>query len=508
MFWIEFRQLIKSRLLLVLPFFIVFFVVSPFITGVTKPVVYPNTLFQDAMDARTRLEDLEQDFLKWQSFENYKADLLKEWTEFAGLTDDFMNEEYGAYRNLIEVGWRGDAVEELRDAFSEARRTFMIFYELYEVTIRDSQKVIITNKNYNALVNNIEGLHEYLNNNINYSNISRNDLNIMRGKCHELRGKTKTRQILASINIMSLTVEQAMLLHAKYQEIEIKLNYLPHPPFASEDELILIVDFCDMAYKYLTYHMNLYQKSKLSSSASRYRGFEMISSDAKYAEIVRIEYLLENNKSSLDYSRPLTFRSVMHPPTGSTRLDFVFNCLEITILGLVLFAIFTTVFCIYEDIKKGTIIGSVVSPKSRNNIIWSKLIASWIIVLIVFIIVCIIFLIISSILIPTTTIPSVLFVLYGNFPIVVSATWYFTGYITLLLLKLFFATCFTALLCVIMWNRLWLVLTSTAVCVGALILNFFLRDLLVYQILAMPLIIAAAITAFVFAIIRFKRRDF
>lgn len=120
-----------------------------------------------------------------------------------------------------------------------------------------------------------------------------------------------------------------------------------------------------------------YYAANRGGSVRQYQGFDHIAGGAARAVFLRNRYLVESGANTFDYSQPLRFWNVMHARTGTGFADFVFNNLELVKFVLILFVVLLVVHCVWNDINRKTIAGTLVTHRNRAFVIMMKMVAIW-----------------------------------------------------------------------------------------------------------------------------------
>jgi len=499
-FWRELNRIIsRAPLFFVLFCMLPLFLLAYFVPGTSKEQGFDTDNTLDT--AEQRFNSLPGTFAGYDEVQHLKDQLVVAWIAFGGQTDDVKGDVHGAYYNFYRAEAYGNGGIELFQAFNVAKPVFMNFYIVYRNTLAITPKVFITKSDYETFVNGVEGLYEHFS--LTYDN--EQHLNLARGKCNDIRKKVKFRQILERTQPMHLTKTQADNLAGTWGDLDDKRRTIAQ----SGGNPVYYADFCGMAYTYVVHQMNRYVAQNANHKTKSYMGFEHKNNDTRKAEIVRIEYLLDNGKANLDYSYPPGSFGIMHPPTGTTAIDFVVNAFEVIMLGLVILAIVLTIFCVGTDIRQKTVIGAIASPRWRIGIIWSKLFACWAAVFMAVALFCALFFVTSAITIGLGIhAPTVLYVFFGKSVVELSPFACFLIFMGGLFAKLFFIVALTALLCLVWKSKFAIGIVTVLAGVCIFLLDFFLRAYLVYTLIIWPVILVLLVVCAVSASRVFRKRDF
>ena len=500
MYSLELKRILSKKSILFMVFlFLPLFILTCFVPGITKPEAKPADITTAELAAESRFLALPSAFEGLADITNdYKQDLREKWIAFGGFskTGEGGNDAYGLYWNF----YHAEAIErdEISEAYAALQPVFDTFYNAYKQYLCDTPLLFVKGKDYRAFIKGVEELHIYFTSNETDPHV----LNTWRGRCNEIRRDTNFREIIENMQNMRLTPAQSQDLKQKFAIVnEKRLQFTQN----TSEETIIYIDFCDTAYNYLVSHMNNYVVKNAYFKTRIYHGFGATSK--KQAELKRFEYMLENNKTDMYYSHPLAFNSVMHSSTGSTMFDFAYNGFFIIAIALVLLAIIITVFCVFDDIKRKTVVGAIVSPNSRRKIIMSKLLACYTAILIVVALLCAAYLITGTIIVGSASAPPVLFVMFGKV-ITMSPFMYFLMVMAMLILMLCFFMTLTAALCLKVRSKGALIILASFLCIGLTIANFFCLTYAIYQIIIVPVFICAFIACLGTAVGGFRKKDF
>jgi hypothetical protein len=500
MFWIEFKRIfLKAPILFTLFFIVPVFVISSLVVGIDEPAEPPENIDAALQDAELRLDSLYVTFGEYQDFADYKNDLLDYWIAFGGQTDDVSGDIYGAYHYFLIAEYTDTEV--FFSAYHSAQSAFMAYYSEFQRIVLGAPKVFIKTADYKSLVRGTEGLYGYFSKDYE----TNTQLYAMRAECHKIRQKVNFRKIIAGTKSMVLTYEQSTGLYDKFSYINEKREQFARD---SVEEKLRYIDFCEMSYRYLMLFFNKAVSKNTSISTGGFYGFSGLFTDKATAEIHRIEYLFEKNKTELDYAKPFVFMAVSHQPTGTTPYDFTYNCVFIIAAALALLAVFIPVFCIFDDIKKNTVIGSIVSPHSRRKIITAKIFAGFVAFLIAIKVLCAMYIVTSYILVGPVVTPPMLFVFANKFILAVSTLTCFLISVGVLLLKFLFLSALSAMLCLVLKRKITLLAVIITLSAAIITADRFLQPFTVYQLVMLPVIVIGSAVFLITAVRKFVRRDF
>jgi len=237
--------------------------------------------------------------------------------------------------------------------------------------------------------------------------------------------------------------------------------------------------FLPVACEYLELNINLVKANSVNN-ITHFQGFTNFNHSATRDRIAILGTLVTEHKTHLDYSTPYTFGKVLHAQTGTSGMDFVFNNMEQISILLILLGVIIVVFCIFDDIKKNTIIGSLVGPGSRRKVITAKLLACAITIALAIGIFGLLFFTVATIVTGTATAPTIL-TAFGGSAIKISPFMLLFVYLLSLFFKILFFASITALFC-INAKSLKSILIKSGIIIGVIILANALFTL-VWQLL-------------------------
>ncbi|MDR0462402.1 MAG: ABC transporter permease [Christensenellaceae bacterium] len=434
-------------------FFVPLLILVCLVPGIKAPVTPPvNTAVIDG-----HIADLPAVFERLKASADEETtntinmQLLAKWIIFGGKTDDLDQAEdiRGAYYEFYSAhfypgGTEAEVWSQITPKYNYAKSTFMSFYQMYTDYMNPMPTIFINEGEYGNLQWGVDKLYKLFN--ATYDSID--DLNDARLEMNKVRQAVAFRSILSMSRNMRLTSIQVDDLNSKLNRLNQRRDALR--PAGG----IYYADFCNMTYDYISWHMRNYIAQNADFSTTSFQGFDTSTRELDKRQIVRLQWLIDNNKFDIDYSTPSNglsnFKpfSIMHKAHGTTIIDFMYNASEIVWPALAIFAVFMTVFCIFDDIKNKTILGAIASKHSRRGIIFAKIIACFLCVTIVMLIFSSMFLIFGSIMASGSLPPPVLVIFMGKVISIAPETLLLIHFINLLQ-KLFLIVSFTAVLSIL-----------------------------------------------------------
>jgi len=433
----EFRRIFtKSPVLVVLAFIVPIFVVAALVTGVQAPTPPPSVGAAELAFLEDRLDALRQ-------MQNDDGGTLEE-----------LRKSFGDFKESLDFFWNRVAdnndYEDLLIAFEAARVDFNKFKTCADEGL---DKILITPKDHSRFQT---GIAELL------KSIEEGNPSDFFSKCtatmnaYEDFGKV-IPGILLSAKSMTFSEDQKGELSGVYD------NYIQpnlDNKFLTDD--IYRADYLSSCCEYLELNIKLMQ-----SGVSQYYGFTDFSEAAAKDRLAVLRVLVERGETSFDYSAPYSFGAVLNKGVGTTQFDFVFNCLEIVSIPLIVFACFIVVYCIFDDIRKNTVYASLVSSQSRRKVITAKLLACTLAIAALILVFILLFYFTALVMTGGVSAPTVLTAFGGN-AVFISPSLLLLFYVFSLFFKVLFFASITALFC-INSESLNEVLIKSAVLVGLLI---------------------------------------
>lgn len=392
-----------SRLLGVRPLGIVLCVLVPlliltiFVPGTTKPVVKDlktdiagtaTVRFNGLNPTDGTLHDLNANARTENANKHYLDDMKHTWIAFGGLSDN-LNEDTGAYFPFYSATYEYATAHEdtiLQANYNLAKTAFDTFYIEYQKIMLPIPKIFIRAADYDAFTRGIEDIHNLFDLEVSstvYTHEETTKVWRVQDKMNKIRRDTHFRAIMNRSQGMFLTKAQYDELAAIWETIETRRKAIVlHPPFTDLNEQILhYTDFCDMGFDYISWLIYRAVVKNAPFETDMYWGYSTYEINAQRLEISRTAYLLQHDLFNMDYSttpsgltvhRPFT---VMHAPSGTTGIDYIFNGLEVILPALLLLSVAIAIWCVWWDVHQMTVLGSVASPHTRRKIIWAKMFA-------------------------------------------------------------------------------------------------------------------------------------
>lgn len=448
----------KAPILVIICIIIPLFAISASITGITKPTI--TTWSQEEMDAlNTRLDNL---VVVIQSGDDDYAISLRvdSFEPFVRALDEFTDP------NLT--------LEMLRLRFDALNRSFLILDEHINEMFDGASRVLITQNDFDALQTWTRETRGYFGKDLYAESMTREELIEKRtGINHawekhysERQGEHRIKQIINN-NLTSITFSdsQKITLQNIYTE-QIQPKRGTYGASARE------VDFLGVACEFLELNIKSIQYRN-QSKITRFQGYTDFHPSAAKDRIAVLQMMLDEDKASYEYSSPFVFGKVMHAETGTTPTDFVINNFELLSIPLIVLSCLIVMFCIYDDIKKNTIIPNLVSPKSRSKVIGAKMFACAIAITVVVAIFAVLFFATAAGLSGAASAPKVLMAFSGK-AFTVAPSVVLMIYLLSLMFKLFFFAFITALLCVNAKNLRSIIIVSVGVAIFIIGLNALL----------------------------------
>jgi ABC-type transport system involved in multi-copper enzyme maturation permease subunit len=365
------RILTKSPILVLILFIIPVFAISSIITGIKQPTPPPPPTDAQFADVTARLDSLRAMFQTHDDF--YKQELYDAFKTF--------EEALYGYRSNCATANPQPTLLAKQHYFGLLNQAFIDFRDTVDTVFGSAPKVLMSSSNYSTLRRWIEKtekhtfddqyFHVTLLRNFEIDNswfgISRAWEEYANHQTGELKDH-RIYQIVANINPVTFTDAQKEKLE-KIDEDKIQMYYIQFPLLGAER-----LDALEVSCEYLALHIKIMQ-SKNVNGIAKFQGFRTFNNAAARDRIAVLGKIMADGKTTYDFSAPFTFGAVINKTTGTTPQDFIFNNLELVTIPLIILAGLVVIFCIFDDIKKNTILAPLVSTQSRRKIILAKLFA-------------------------------------------------------------------------------------------------------------------------------------
>ena len=358
------RMIFKAPIMVLLVFIVPAFVLTAFITPVKN--------VEQANSANTDLHEIHSLF--WDEID-YVQELSTRYTTFQDTVLPFIG---------YDVPSIDDYYETVLDAFDSFNSSFINFYNLtYEYLFANSTRVQIKQIDLDKLEKAIDAIAVYIEFNYNDYTVDAEGLKAKRIGIYfawEDSGGKNISGILAGIKPIELTPDQRSDLKEMYNKVQSAYG-----------------DYSDVGYMYLD--MQYRKAAGLSYSED---------------ELKILGVLVDGRHALDDFARPYSFNNVAHKSMGTSPYDFIFNAFEILAIPLILFGVLAAAFCIFDDIKKNTVITPLIAPQSRTRVILAKLSAIAIIIALIMILYFILFYSVAIVVAGTVAPPTIITVFGGT----------------------------------------------------------------------------------------------
>ena len=467
MLWNELKRIFTKLPILIL-FIIILpvFATSSIIIGIRAPTAPSELSDEEIIALETRLNNI-RDIIEFE-VDDFAPELLKAFDDFTDTWDPFFNHSN---------------INDFRDSFETLRQAYINFAKAVETGLGGGASIVlITGNNYNTLRRGMDEFERILiTPNYDAQALNYNILYEIRSALGRADNHVEDiRRIL--YNTHSIVFDDDEIL-----ELAEILFYRVIPYLDAATSPDRYGHSLAVACEYLELNIMLIQ-ARHTNNITRFQGFSDFNQYVTRDRIAILSVLINENKIESDFSTPFHFNQVLHAQTGTTGMDFVFNNLELVSIPLIILACLIVVFCIFDDIKKNTIIGSLVGPQSRRKVITAKLLACTITIAFAIGIFGFLFFMTAMIITGTVTAPTIL-TAFGGAAIKISPFLLLLIYLISLFFKVLFFASITALFC-INAKSLKSVLIKSGIIIGVIILlNAFLSvvwPLVFYQYL--PLI--------------------
>ena len=459
MLWGELKRIFtKLPILILLLVILPVFAVSAIITGIKSPST-PSALSYEPLEVwQDRLSDLER--VVDHDGEEFETSLFVAFREFTETWDTFVNHDYPSTAG----GWTT-----LRNSFCEMITAYQDFETIANASFTGASNVMITSGNFKTVQ---KGMQEFkrilITPNYNVNALSDLDLwNVV----VEVRRELESAEGYAVDMLAILSNTKSIVFDwDERRELEEHLDKAIAYVESAEGEQQR-TEFLIVACEYIELHIQLVQ-ARHTGNITRFRGFASFNRPATKDRLAVLGVLIDEQKSIFDYSTPYKYGSILHEPTGTSGMDFVFNNLELISIPLIILACLVVVFCIFYDIKKDTIIGSLVGPKSRRQVLTAKLLACTIAIALIIGIFGILFFLTATIITGTATAPTIL-TAFGGTAIKISPCLLLMVYLLSLFFKMLFFASITALICINAKSIIPILIIVGSIIAAIILLNVF-----------------------------------
>jgi len=447
MLWGELKRIFTK-----LPILVLFLVVIPVyaISSIIIGIKQPDTtqyMFDEQLEIRfSNLESI-IDFEET----NYATELAQAFDAFTDKWDPF----FGSHATLASF----------QNSFCELNSAYIAFAQAVETSFSGTSTVLITGGSYSALRRGMQELEKSIEFEPTFNANTLNEFQLF-----EKRGALsiawdnyayRIPDILRNTQSLVFDWEQQRELEQLFDKVTVYVESA-----ADEQQRM---EFLAVACEYIELNIKLIQ-SRQTNDITRFQGFANFNQSATKDRLAVLEVLITEQRASSEYSTPYRFGHVLHAQTGTSGMDFVFNNLELITIPLIVLSCLIVVFCIYSDIKKNTIIGSLVGSKSRRQVLGTKLLACTIAIALLIGIFALLFFLTATIITGTATAPMIL-TAFGGTAIQISPFLLLMVYLISLFFKILFFASITALVCINAKSIIPILIISGATIAAIILLN-------------------------------------
>ena len=210
-------------------------------------------------------------------------------------------------------------------------------------------------------------------------------------------------------------------------------------------------------------------KNYSNEKINNFVGFENFNRYQIMEELSTSKYLLQNASLSEDYASPFSFNS--NSTTQTNAFDYVYFCLEILSIAIIIFSVITCSMMIAKEQSDGTIKLLAIKPYKRHKIISSKIGATFTISLILMLVSFVVSLITGFIMFGTSM-PNMLITINASLTFSLPVLVVVLIYLVLLAIKIYIYILLASAISVIFTSFVGAVCVSSAIYIINLITTF------------------------------------
>ena len=449
------RIFARTNVFIMLLLFIPMFVITSFVVGI-QPPAQPDIGPYEVFQSRTRYENLVGHIQNFATPQWQVEVLDQAFTNF--------EQQYQVFYHSIGP--------QVQFQFQTTQHLFQVFYNLSRTYVIDNRFFFINANDYREFARAMQDLNSIFSNPQGYN---------LRAQAHTIREQVDLGRIVRGLEPIQLSNRTSLdevisWLDNRYLDLVTSTKFS-----GSEYQALKEYEFFSMAYLFLAHQFTVAAADSAPSSPRNFYWFQDFGTTRQNAQIIKTQWLLGQGSTRFDYSSPFSFMGASFIMSGSSPGDFIFSNLEIAALVLILFTVALTIFCIFDDIKKQTVINTLVSRHSRRKIIISKLIACWLAITLVVLVLTLLYLLVALFAVGGVGNPSILLVFNGTSITTMSAFGMLVLYVLFLLLKLFFVCSVTAMLCLVFKKFMPLAIVAVLVPAIIVVMNAFLYPFMFYR---------------------------
>jgi len=418
--------------------------------------------------------------------------------------------------------------------YMQTQSAFNIFHALYSSYVNGYSLFLIKSSDFDSMYNAITTLDALF----ALSYAEHNQMTITRSQINNAIFSIDIVSVLEEMVPKNLTDEQKNSLLSLSYEIRFDENINP-------SDFQYMHAYYMTKYIYLRNAVNIKIANNFNGNIReirQYHGFELHDTTTMNSQVIIARYLIDNERTTMDYSIPFTFNGLINPSTtaasGVTIYDHMFTQLQMATIPLILFACYITFLVFFKDINKGESIISIAIRHSRLRIILAKIFATLLIITLAFFLMLGLYAITGAIVACefSTTIPHILTTFNGTSVVIMRPYSLFEIYILSLILKLFFFASIVALMCTLIKKTKPLLIIGLTLISFILLANVFLSQFGFYRFVpflgldfssfwgvnsiystlpvifniwfVLPIILILFVSQFAYIAFRFNKKDF
>ncbi|MCL2756080.1 MAG: hypothetical protein FWE45_03480 [Firmicutes bacterium] len=448
--WYEIKKIFSIRHSIIFAvLLLVTFATTSIVVGLQEPT--PREITQSKANiAQQRFENLENGLVVFNSItlESWQTNLVNSYTNFINSWTTFSELPIGS---------------QLETEFPARRGTFNTFYDLYSANLLNTLPFFIENSSFIEMRDSVERMYELF----NPGDHATDQIGGVRSEINQLVFNTNIIQTLENMTPQILTPGQQ-------SELETLSNTISSTTLSQSISYDVLYAYYNNKYFYLRQQVNVAVASNTIQDVRGYYGFEYFGTTRLDAKLLVARYLIDNERTSLDYSIPFSFMGFISPSNGVTIFDFIFSNLELAIIPLVLLIVYMSILVFNKDVNNGTSLFTIATRKSRFNIISSKILTLLILSLTGLLLLTTLYAVTGAIFIGSNSVPPILTTFNGTGIVIMQPLSIFLIYFLSLIFKLFSFAVIISIFSMMIKKIKPLIILSSLIIVAVVLLNLFL----------------------------------
>ena len=353
MLWHELRKVLTPiRLVAVILILTLSFVIASFIGGTSEA----RSMSATSEQVQSAIESFQQLHTQIATF-NQDAEIVK---RLQGAYTAFLS-TYTPFADAL--------ASELPPLFGPMRDSYSAFFELTRNYIFSNPWIWFYGEDADIFHDFTSRIHSLL---VGQTDTTAPALNTLRGVLNPLidpsNQNLRIDNILTRAQTLTLTPSQIGELTEFGSHLNDWYNELAHEGFTEDQVRHRQQSFLKNSHIYLHF--------RLDKLLVENHGEQVGESSLSRGEASRLRFLLENLYVDSDLGGAFRFRTPSSTYVGTTAFDFIYSGLEIAfpiVVALVLAFVFLSV---HFDLKKGTVIGTLLTRNSRTGVIGAKFLSA------------------------------------------------------------------------------------------------------------------------------------